>query len=94
MPPSPDGKFIASAFPWREARGFSRGQDREYSEFKITADDLRVIRKVTIEDSGQIPPIDWYNGEGHVVWATNGSAVTFSYDGPKTSFQMTLKLIP
>ena len=94
MPPSPDGKFMASAFPWTEARGLSHNHDRTYSEFKIKADDSRVIRRVIIEDSAEIPPIDWYNGEGHVVWATNSSAVTFSHDGPQTSFQMTLKLQP
>ena len=94
MPPSPDGRFSASAFPWTETRGIGHSHDRTYSEFKITADVTNIVRKVIIEDSAQIPPIDWYDGEGHVVWSTNSSVVTFSYDGPQTSFQMTLKIQP
>ena len=96
MPTSPDGKLLASAFPWTETRGFGHSHDRIYSEFMIKTPppDLKVIRRVIIEDSAQIPPIDWYNGEGSVKWATNSSAVTFSYDGAQTSFQMTLKRQP
>src|SRR5690348_10083729 len=71
MPPSPDGRYTASAFPWTEARGFGRSHDRTYSEFVIETPppDLKVFRRVVIEDSAQVPPIDWYNGEGQVVWA-------------------------
>jgi hypothetical protein len=86
----------------RKAAGFNKSlqataaaHDRTYSEFKIEtgSPDPRVIRRVRIEDSAQIPSIDWRE-DGQVKWATNNSAVTFSYDGPQTSFQMTLKIQP
>ena len=92
--PSPNDKLSATAFSWQDSH-FLGYNDRTYSEFKIEtgSPDPRVIRRVRIEDSAQIPSIDWRE-DGQVKWATNNSAVTFSYDGPQTSFQMTLKIQP
>jgi hypothetical protein len=96
MPPSPNERLYASAFTWTDSSLL--GHDRTYSEFLIQTSfpDSRVIRSVKIEDSAQSSPqtiIDWRE-DGHIQWATNSSAVTFSYDGPETSIQMTLKVQP
>jgi hypothetical protein len=95
-PPSPDDKMWALANSWTDSPLL--GQSRTYSEFLIQTPppELKIIRRVRIEDSAHCAPhvpIDWRE-DGQVQWTTNGSAVTFSYDGPETSFQMTLKTQP
>ena len=92
---SPDDKLWATAFSWHDNYLLGHNHDRTYSEFVIETapPDPRVIRRVRIEDSVQIPSIDWRE-EGQVKWETNNSGVSFSYDGPQTSFQMTLKVHP
>ena len=92
-PRSPDDKMWALANSWTDSPLL--GQSRTYSEFLIQTapPGLKVVRRVRIEDSAHSAhhsPIDWRE-DGQVHWTTNGSAVTFSYDGPQTSFQITLK---
>jgi hypothetical protein len=97
QPVSPDGRFWAVANTYSESALL--GNDKHtYSKFVIQTPppDSQVIRSVRIEDSAQSLPqtsIDWRE-DGRVQWASNSSAVTFSYDGPRTSFRMTLKIQP
>ena len=94
-PASPNARFWATAFSWHERHLLGHSQNRTYSEFVIQTPppDSVILRRVRIEDSFQSPSIDWRE-EGSVQWATNSSAVTFSYDGPKMKFLMILKLEP
>lgn len=94
--PSPDGKMWALANSWTDSPLL--GRSRTYSEFLVQTPppDSKIIRRVRIENSAYSTPhvlIDWRE-DGHIQWTTNGSVVTFSYDGPETSFQMTLKAQP
>jgi hypothetical protein len=91
---SPDGKWVASAETLDE--GSVLGPHRTYSWLTIQTPppyhSRGTVRSLRIEDSA-VPPIDWRN-EGHILWATNSSTVTFKCDARQTTMEITLKSMP
>lgn len=90
---SPNEEMWAMALTQRE--GPLLGKAQVYSEYIIQTapPNARVLRRVRIEDSAQTTldnAIQWRD-EGDIKWKKDGSAATFSYDGPQMNFQMILK---
>src|ERR1700683_220942 len=79
---SPDEKWSADAMTLHDST-ILHGK-RTFYEFTIRShqtDSVQTVRRVTIEDTAS-PAIDWRE-QGRILWATNSSAVTFTFDGNK-----------